>query len=465
MNDTTDATPEPASTDQNAAQKTASGRRRAAFGKYVVILAGMLAIAALAWRYCDRMFPPTVPEIDVNDSAPRVAEAIQAARDAVVQHPQSAEAWGRFGMTLQAHEYPAEAMDCYRQAARLQPDEFRWPYLLGSLLEGTDKEKAIAAYRQAIEIQPEIAQLRVKLADTLIQVGQSEAAEPELKRALDLVPTHPFARFLSARLLFQSQAYQECLQQLEPLSQEPPPRRGVVELLTQVYSRLGDQKEAKAENERLRSLPQSPDYWPDPYLEKLSTLRRDSRWLAYQAKLLFDRGEVQSTIDLLRMLVDEQPDDLMLREQLARAYYTLNRFDEAAGVLDEGIRRSPDSFVMLSLRGAVHMMQDEWKQASERYQKAVSIKPDDAASHQDLGMCFLQLGESGKAMNGFREAVRYQADLIESRIEIARLLLNQNKGEEAERELQTVLDLSPENAVARQLLEAATEETTPPDGP
>ncbi len=461
MNHTTDPAPAPAPADQNSAQKTSNGRRRAPLGKYVIVLAAMLAVAVLAWRYADRMFPPRVPEIDLNDATPRVAEGIQEVRDAVVQHPRSAEAWGRLGMMLQAHEYPAKAMECYRQAARLQPDEFRWPYLLGSLLEGTEKEEAIAAYRQAIEIQPEIAQLRVKLADTLIQVGQSEVAEPELRRALELAPAHPFARFLSARLLFQSQAYQECLQLLGPLAQEPPPRRGVVELLTQVYSRLGEQEKAKAESERLQALPQSPDYWPDPYLEELSTLRRDSRWLAYQAKLLFDRGEAQATIDLLKMLVDEQPDDLMLREQLARAYYTLNRFDLAAGVLDEGIRRNPDAFVMLSLRGAVHMMQDEWKQAAERYQKSVAIKPDDASSHQDLGMCFLQLGDPANAMNEFREAVRYQADLIGARIEIAKLLLNDSKWQDAERELRTVLDLSPENAAAGQLLKAATEKTPP----
>jgi Flp pilus assembly protein TadD len=118
---------------------------------------------------------------------------------------------------------------------------------------------------------------------------------------------------------------------------------------------------------------------------------------------------------------------------------------------------------MLRLRGAVHMMQNEWEQAAGRFREAIAIKPDDAASHQDLGMCLLQLGESGTAMSEFREAVRYQADLIDARIEIARLLLNDAKWEDAERELQTVLDLSPDNPVARQLLKAATEKTTPAD--
>jgi tetratricopeptide (TPR) repeat protein len=467
MNDPWDAGTEPVPRSEDGHEASSPRRRWARWAKYGILLGAILAPAIAAWRYGDRWFPPPVPEIDLADATPQVAQGIEAAREAVVKHPRSGQAWGRLGMILQAHEYPAEAAECYRQAAVLQPEEFRWPYLLGSLLEGTDKEAASAAYRQAIAIQPQIAQLRVKLAGVLMELGQPDAAEPQLRRALELAPNHALARFLFARLLFQRQSYQQCLQQLEPLNDESPPRRAVVELLAQVYFRLGDREKAEAESGRLPGLAQGPDYWPDPYQQEMVSLRRDSRWLAYQAKLLLERGEVQATIDLLTGLVAEQPDDRTLREQLARAYIALNRLDLAAEVLDEGIRRIPDSFEMRRLRGAVHIVQNQWQQAAERFREAIAIEPDDAASHQDLGVCLLRLGAAEDALDELRQAVRYKPDLIEARIEMARLLLRQGQRAEAERELQTVLKLSPGNPTALGLLEAATgqEQESPPSPP
>src|SRR5690348_5231465 len=94
-------------------------------------VAGALLTAALGvllWRHVlssrgtARDVPiARVPAIVQTDIDPAVLRLISGARTAVVQTPRSAEAWGRFGKVLLAHEFSDEALACFAQAEALDP--------------------------------------------------------------------------------------------------------------------------------------------------------------------------------------------------------------------------------------------------------------------------------------------------------------------------------------------------------
>jgi len=68
-------------------------------------------------------------------------------------------------------------------------------YELGCVLQANDPLKAEAAFRQALEGDPELADAAVNLGWILHERGDVEAAEAEYRRALAADPSHPTAAF------------------------------------------------------------------------------------------------------------------------------------------------------------------------------------------------------------------------------------------------------------------------------
>lgn len=88
-----------------------------------IVLATGLAVIFYGYRHWQTAVPPSV-EVDGID--PAIVAAIDRARQAVVQSPRSAGAWGTLGMTLHAHNFETSAAECYAEAARLNTKEPRW---------------------------------------------------------------------------------------------------------------------------------------------------------------------------------------------------------------------------------------------------------------------------------------------------------------------------------------------------
>src|SRR5438309_3331217 len=82
-----------------------------------------IGVSGAVWYWTSAPAPPTVQSVDLD---PAVAAAIEKARLAVQQEPRSAAAWGRLGMVLLAHEFPAEAGICLAQAERFDSRQPRW---------------------------------------------------------------------------------------------------------------------------------------------------------------------------------------------------------------------------------------------------------------------------------------------------------------------------------------------------
>src|SRR5437764_523279 len=91
---------------------------------------GVALLACVAGGFAllrGRHFPPPVPAPDLGEADPKVAAAVREAQEKVRREPRSAEAWGRLGTVLTAHDYHAEAEPCFVEAQRLDPHEPRWP--------------------------------------------------------------------------------------------------------------------------------------------------------------------------------------------------------------------------------------------------------------------------------------------------------------------------------------------------
>ena len=93
------------------------------------LLFPIVAIAFFAWLI--QPTPVPIPDPNLSQSYPEVAEVIRESRAVLVAHPDSAESWGDFGLVLAAHEFTNDALLCLARAEDYAPDDPRWPYFRG----------------------------------------------------------------------------------------------------------------------------------------------------------------------------------------------------------------------------------------------------------------------------------------------------------------------------------------------
>lgn len=128
---------------KTAKPRNCSPSARRSRGWIIGLALALAGTVAITWFIVDRYSASKnqiaggvrVPDPDTTEMEPLVAQRLGEARQAVLEQPDSAEAWGRFAKTLDVHRLHSEAIPCYRRAAALAPDEFRWAYFLARVIE------------------------------------------------------------------------------------------------------------------------------------------------------------------------------------------------------------------------------------------------------------------------------------------------------------------------------------------
>ena len=151
-----------------------------------LLLLGVAAVAQASWI--------RLPEVDLSGLEPAVARQLERFRgitqeeigDPEAGPDQLAAAVGELGRNYHAYELSGPAEECYRIARRLTPQDFRWHYYLGYLLQNEGRlEEAASQLRTALtalgmardRINEGVARHRLALVEE--QVG-------ELAKSVDL---------------------------------------------------------------------------------------------------------------------------------------------------------------------------------------------------------------------------------------------------------------------------------------
>jgi tetratricopeptide (TPR) repeat protein len=92
-------------------------------------------------------------------------------------------------------------------------------------------------------------------------------------------------------------------------------------------------------------------------------------------------------------------------------------------------------------QGLKHYQASEWDNAISDYERAISLDPENAQVHHNLGRLYQQLRDVNKAQTEYRLAIR--GDIAIAYNDLARLYLNENKPDEAMSLLFKASDLEP----------------------
>ncbi|MBI1830384.1 MAG: tetratricopeptide repeat protein [Planctomycetes bacterium] len=389
----------------------------------LAILAVVASFAGVWWTY--RAWPvalPAIPDIDLAETDPEVADAIRTARETLVKSPRSLEAWARLAMVLHAHKFAEPAMTCYAAASALDDDNPVWPYLHAALLhEGPNPEAALPLFEQAARLATRDSPMpRLRHGELLLELGRIEDAQKAFAKALADDKHNVHATFGLAQAALVTQKHQTALDHLAAILHDLQIRKRASALRAAILEQMAKHDDALAERGRFADLPEDPSR--ADLTDQLSELRVGLSGRLARAKSMIEHSRFGDAISLMEETVKRYP-------KSDQAWIALGTTREAKGdpagaekAIDKSIELAPDRADHRYRLGKLLQSQKRFKEAADAFRRAIERSPADADAYHRLGECLVELGDRPAAADAFRAALRIQPNQTESRGRLDKLL-------------------------------------------
>src|SRR5262249_42888395 len=154
----------------------------------------------------------------------------------------------------------------------------RWPYYRGLLHLHQDNQLALTHLRRAVELgdryEPGVVSTRLRFAEALLEVGENEEGEEQLRIAFTKDPHNQWLLYHRGLLALKRNDLDGAIERLTPLTNHPSARQKACAQLARIYLLRKEQGPADEFSRLAAQLP--PDEpWDDPYVDEFRDLQRD----------------------------------------------------------------------------------------------------------------------------------------------------------------------------------------------
>jgi len=449
-----------------------------------------LLVGAASTASCTRQDSPPPPaqhirEVTLPDLS-RMDTPVQnqvRARYATVQelkqkgagNAELSEAYGQYGIVLQAAEYYEAAETTYVNAQELAPTDLRWPYYLGHVYKSQGQtDKAIQSFSRSLDLGPnEIATL-IWLGRLYLEAGQPEKAEPLFARAAALPPKNVAVLAGLGQAALAKRDYMRAVSLLEEALTVDPNAFSVHSPLAMAYRGLGDTAKAEAHLKQWRNtevlVPDRLRMDLDLALDSgLSYELRGVRALEAQdwnaAEGFFRKGVAITT--------GATPLGRSLRHKLGTALFLKGDVKAAMALFEEVAKLAPaegldeSSAKAFYSIGVVMASSGRNREAIERFSSAVRYNPNYVEALMGLADALRRGGRVQESLKTYGDVVRINPRSTEARFGYALALVRLHRWREARDWLVEATRLQPDQpdlAMALARLFAAAPDNSVRDG-
>jgi tetratricopeptide (TPR) repeat protein len=108
--------------------------------------------------------------------SPNIRDQIEVAYREAGEFPGDSTVVGRYAMLLHATNQVPAAIECYRRAEKIHPQNPAWPYLRGVAQAAGSPQEAADSFRSAIRLRSDFLPAQIRLGDALLAAGHAQAA-------------------------------------------------------------------------------------------------------------------------------------------------------------------------------------------------------------------------------------------------------------------------------------------------
>ncbi len=260
-----------------------------------------------------------------------------------------------------------------------------------------DLPRALEEIQKAISLDPSRSDSYLNLGILQLMAQQYDQAETSFKKASQ-DPQATNAR-LALGSFYQMrgrlpEAEQEFRHAIELDPKNPDPRNALVRLY--VIENKNNEAEALA-----RRTKQELSDDPNAY-----TMLGD-----YYFTLA---GDVDKAITEYESLFQDHPKDGRVRKNFIQLLILKNRLAEAEKLTNATLKENPQDSDALVFQGEILARQGRVNDAIVSFQNALAHDPDNAPGHYQLGLAYDESGDSARAENEWREAIRADSKLTDA---------------------------------------------------
>jgi tetratricopeptide (TPR) repeat protein len=317
---------------------------------------------------------------------------------------------------------------------------------LGVLLKQGDKASiALPFFKIALEANPNQGQYWISYIDTLILLGQHDAAQNLLNQGQAKGLKGDAVDQLKERLNSSVKLSSESVDtQSKPLNvnaslkqAKSHAKKGQLDEARQLYHRV------------LETFPQNQQAKKGlKALQKGQVNKKNPSGLP-QAQIdaviaLYSRGQVQEALSASQMLIKDYPNEPLFYNINGVCYKAIGQLEEAVKSYEQALAIKPDYAEAHNNLGNTLKELGQLEKAVECYEQALAIKPDYAEAYNNLGVSLQELGQLEAAIKRYEQALDIKLDYAEGHSNLGNTLKEIGQLEEAVKSYEQALAIKPD---------------------
>ncbi|MFB2936070.1 tetratricopeptide repeat protein [Aerosakkonemataceae cyanobacterium BLCC-F154] len=312
----------------------------------------------------------------------------------------TAENFCNTGNQLKTEKRLDEAIASYQEALQLQPDFAEVHYQLAEIYFWQRKfREAIASSNKAIELQPDFAPSHKILGNILQTQGNMEAALNAYDKALELNPEFAEAYINKGSIFSKLGRNDEAIDCLEKAIAIKPNIGAAYWNLANIYLQLENLEKVVEYRKQAFAL--------EPKLVNAETLNDLGTAIG---KL----GDFAAAIPYYQQAIELQPNYHLAHLNLGIAFQKTGQIDAAKEELEKAISLKPDHAEAYNCLGNILITENQIDRGIFNYQKAIQLQPDSSEYHFSLGTALAHKDKFIEAIKELQKAVELQPDLGEA---------------------------------------------------
>ncbi len=389
---------------------------------------------------------------------------------AIARQSQSALYHSNLGACYRAMNRIPDAIAAFREAIRLEPRFIGARYNLAMALEASGlKDEALAEYREVLRTNPDFVGALNNMGSLLSSLDRCDEAADCFRKAIARNPNSAEFHYNLANTLTRSgrfeQAVAEYRESIHFNSQLPEAYNNLATAL----SGLGRHEEALAELTHALAL--RPDYAeaqvnqvtieqalnetrlvetdPDRPMPELPlpVSATPAQWC--------ERGSHLQNLDRFDEAADAFTQALAIDPDFAGAYFGLGyglliqeAYEEGAKYYEQGLIVDDSNAAAWNNLGSIYTALERWEEAVACYETALEIDPAYANAHYNMGNVYKEVGQPTDAAACFRRAIYIDPQLAEAHINLGVTLTEQHRIPEAVASHSRAIEIRSDNAEA-----------------
>jgi tetratricopeptide (TPR) repeat protein len=312
-----------------------------------------------------------------------------------------------------------DAIAQWKEAQRLQP-ELPQSYLqLGNAYQDKGQyEEAIAAFEQAIQVNPRYGIAHYNLGHLYEKLGRIDEAMKQYKKTIEVNPNFAAAYNSLAGLYSQESINLDEAIQLVKKALELDESVGTYwNTLAELWIKKGEVDKATETLMAPGSIYLEKKMYEQAAVEFRRILSIDPHHVHAMvglAKVYGETNQLDKAIELWEKAVSLEPDRMELHFHLGFCYNAKGRLDDAIAQWKEAVRLQPEMVQPYLQLGNAYEDKGQYQEAISAFKEAIHLNPRYVLALYNLGHLYKKLGRTDEAMEHFKQAIEINPNFADA---------------------------------------------------